>query len=392
MISRRPKFRLMIFARLSLMLILLAVLFAAPAWAQVGQQPDRNRRPPVTAGSPGSNTASPGANGAAASTDANSLQASYPGVNATLERAFIAMNLRKPDSAPFHQLVRVHYEVLGQAQDGTYEIFWAGTQHYREVFKLGSEQEIDVAVGDKMYTTRSSVAVTLPLRNVRDLVKSPMPGYLMVDYDVVNVADEQVEGQARQCIHISKRDANTNQQGTAQICFEPDSKQIASISAQGNFLNVPSDVKLAAFKSLGVKRYPMHMTSTVATENMPPANIEANVETLENVTKFDDDPFTPPAGAAVRDWCSTLAAAPSLEDYDQPSFPQDELKNLSEFFVLVGADGRVMQADPVRAAADPVGEQKIATWIKTARFPIQNCGVTPVEYETFYTPKLKRVE
>lgn len=374
-----------------LLLILVGAIFAAPTGAQVGQQPDRNRRPPVTPGSPGSNTASSNASGAGQSADANSLQASFPSVNATLERAFIAMNLRKPDSPPFHMLVRVHYEVVGQAQDGTYEIFWAGTQHFREVFKLGSEQEIDVAVGDKMCTTRSSVLVTLPLRNVRDLVKSPMPGYLMVDYDVVSVADEQVEGQARQCIHISKRDANTNQQGTAQICFEPDSKQIASISAQGNFLNVPSDVKLTAFKSLGVKRYPMHMTSTVATENMPPTNIEANVETLENVTTFDGDPFTPPAGAAVRDWCSTLAAAPSLEDYDQPSFPLDELKNLSEFFVLVGADGRVMQAEPVRAAADPIGEQKIATWIKTARFPIQNCGVTPVEYETFYTPKLKRV-
>jgi hypothetical protein len=374
--------------------MMVAVLFApfvAPAQAQVGQQPDRNRRPPVTAGSPGSNTSSPNANGAGQSADANTLQPSYPGVNATLERAFIAMNLRKPASPPFHQLVRFHYEVQGQAQDGSYEILWSGMQHYRETFKLGSEQEIDVAVGDKMYTTRSSVAVTLPLRNVRELVKSPMPAYLMVDYDVISVADEQVEGQARQCIHISKRDANTNQQGTVQICFEPDSKQIASISAQGNFLNVPSEVKLTAFKSLGVKRYPMHMTSTVATENMPAANIDANVETLENVTKFDGDPFTPPAGAAVRDWCSTLAAAPSLEDYDQPSFPQEELKNLTEFFVLVGADGRVLQAEPVRAAADPEGEQKIATWIKTARFPIQNCGVTPVEYETFYTPKLKRV-
>ena len=376
-------------------LLVLLALFAAPAWAQVGQQPDRNRRPPVAAGSPGSKTASPGASGAGQSADANTLQASYPGVNATLERAFIAMNLRKPDSAPFHQLVRFHYEVAGQAQDGSYELFWSGTQHFREVFKLGneqkSEQEIDVAVGDKMYTTRTSVTVTLPLRNVREMVKSPMPGYLMVDYDVISVADEQVDGAARQCIHISKRDANTNQQGTAQICFAPDSKQIASISAQGNFLNVPSYVQLTAFKTLGVKRYPMHMATTVATENMPAANIEANVETLENVTKFDGDPFTPPAGAAVRDWCSTLAAAPSLEDYEQPSFPQEELKNLSEVFVLVGTDGRVVQAEPVRVAADPVGEQKIATWIKTARFPIQNCGVTPVEYETFYTPKLKRV-
>jgi hypothetical protein len=361
-------------------LMLVAAVFAVPAGAQVGQQPNRNWRPPVTAPP-----------GAGQPSDANTLQASYPGVNEMLERRFIAMNLRKPDSLPFHQLVRIHYELNGQAQDGTYEIFWAGTGYFREVFQLGGAQEIDVANDNKMYTTRTSVAVTLPLRNVRELVKAPMPEYLMVDYDVISVADEQVEGQTRQCIHISKRDENTNRQATAQICLEPDSKQIMSISAQGDFLNAPTNILLTSFKTLGVKRYPMHMTTTVATENMPSANIEANVDTLENVTKFDGDPFAPPAGAAVRDWCSTLAAAPSLEDYDQPSFPQDELKNLAEFFVLVGADGRVVQAEPVRVAADPDGEQKIATWIRTARFPIQNCGVTAVEYETFYTPKLKRV-
>lgn len=93
----------------------------------------------------------------------------------------------------------------------------------------------------------------------------------------------------------------------------------------------------------------------------------------------------------MRDWCPTLAAAPSLEDYDQASFPQAQLKNLSEFFVLVGANGRVEQAEPVRPAADADGEQKIAAWLKTARFPIQNCGTTAVEYETFYTPKVKRI-
>jgi hypothetical protein len=372
-----PLGALLIFAPL---LMLMTLSAAAPAEAQVGQQPNRNRRPPPTAPP-----------GAGQSADANALQALYPGVNAMLERRFIAMNLRKPDSPPFHELVRIHYELNGQAQDGTYEIFWAGTGYFREVFQLGGAQEIDVANDNKMYTTRTSVAVTLPLRNVRELVKAPMPEYLMVDYDVISVADEQVEGQTRSCIHISKRDENTNRQATAQICVEPDSKQIVSISAQGDFLNAPTNIQLTSFKSLGVKRYPMHMTTTVATENMPSANIEANVETLENVTKFDDEPFAPPQGAAVRDWCSTLAAAPSLEDYDQPSFPQDQLKNLAEFFVLVGADGRVVEAEPVRAAADPDGEQKIATWIKTARFPIQNCGVTPVEYETFYTPKLKRV-
>ena len=60
-----------------LALILLAALFVAPAGAQVGQQPDRNRRPPVMP--TGSANANAGANG---------QQASYPGANEILERAF----------------------------------------------------------------------------------------------------------------------------------------------------------------------------------------------------------------------------------------------------------------------------------------------------------------
>jgi hypothetical protein len=50
-----------------------------------------------------------------------------------------------------------------------------------------------------------------------------------------------------------------------------------------------------------------------------------------------------------------------------------------------------VEAEPVRPAADTANEQIVQAWLKTARFPIQNCGVTPVEYETFYTPALKRV-
>src|ERR1700721_619250 len=96
--------------------LLLVVLFAAAAEAQVGQQPNRNRRPPATA-PPSSNV--PGeVPGAGQSADPNSLRASYPGANATLERAFIAMNLGKPESAPFHQLGLFHSEVAGGGGDG----------------------------------------------------------------------------------------------------------------------------------------------------------------------------------------------------------------------------------------------------------------------------------
>jgi hypothetical protein len=330
-------------------------------------------------------------NGGAQLSDAQ--QHAYTEAQERLDRVFIAMNLRKPASPPFHMLVRVHYEMAGQAQDGTYEIFWSGTQHYREVFQLGGAQEIDVAVGNKMYTSRTSVTVTLPLRSVRDLVKSPVPGNFMADYEVTGVGNEQIDGQTRMCIHVAKNDPNTNQHANELACFDPESKEIVSLSAEGNYLNLPTKIELTSFKSLGgAKRYAMHMTTSVATENMPAANIEADVATLEQVTKFDDDPFAPPPGSTARDWCSTLAESPPpLEDSSQPSFPQDELKNLTEFFVLVGADGRVLQAEPVRPAADTANEQIVGAWLKTARFPIQNCGTTQVEYETFYTPALKRV-
>src|SRR6202040_132751 len=79
-----------------LSLMLLAVLFAAQASAQTGQQPNRNRRPPATATPPSGNAPSsnmPGdMPGAAQSSDVNAnpdtQQASYLGTKELLERAF----------------------------------------------------------------------------------------------------------------------------------------------------------------------------------------------------------------------------------------------------------------------------------------------------------------
>ena len=291
-----------------------------------------------------------------------------------LDRVFIAMNLRKPGSPPFHLLAHVRYEVDGKSEDGTYEMLWSGSLHYREIFKLAGAEEVRVALDDKMYVSRTSTAITLPVRNVRELIQSPVPGDLMVDLDIGEVATEQVEGQSRMCVHVTKSDANTKQHATEMFCFDSQTKEITSISAEGNLDNKPMKVQLASFKSLGVKRYPMQITSFVHFANMFPANMDVTVDTLENVTKFDGDPFVPPPGSTVRDWCPTLSEALSLEDSSRPRFTQAEIKNLSPFFVLVGADGRVKQADPVRQSTDTKNEEKIKSWLITARFPIQNCG------------------
>jgi hypothetical protein len=306
-----------------------------------------------------------------------------------LDRVFIAMNLRKPGSPPFHLLAHVRYEVDGKSEDGTYEMLWSGSLHYREIFKLAGAEETRVALEDKMYTSRSSTAITLPVRNVRELMQSPVPGELMVDLDIGKVGTEQIEGQSRMCVHVTKSDANTKQHASEIVCFDPQTKEVASISAEGNLANKPMKVQLTSFKSIGVKRFPMRMPSFVHFANMFPANMDVTVDTLENVTKFDGDPFVPPPGSTVRDWCPTLSEAPSLEDSSRPTFTQAEIKNLSPFFVLVGADGRVKQAEPVRQSADIKNEGRIKSWLTTARFPIQNCGTQAVEYETFYTPEVR---
>jgi hypothetical protein len=389
---RMLRLRMSKFTMSAVFALLSASLFAATCSAQVGQQPNRNRRSPAS-GMP------PTSNGQQSDQSSNAQDQSYstlpPGEVAAateaLNRTYIAMTLRKPDSPPFHLLAKVHYEVADQAQDGTYELFWAGTQHFREVFQLGGAQETDVAIGEKLYVSRTSVTVTLPLHNVREFIRSPLPGTMMVDYDVTGAGPEQVNGQQLNCVHVVKREATTSQQATEEACFDAQSNEVVSIRAEGNLLDTPTGIQLGAFKTLGAKRYPMQMTSIVPSMNMPSAKIDVTIETLEDVKQFDGDPMTPPQGALERDWCLTLATAPSLQDSSQPAFPQEELKNLSEFYVLVNANGRVVEAEPVRPAADPTDEQKIADWLKTARYPIQNCGTTPVEYETFYVPQLKRV-
>lgn len=306
-----------------------------------------------------------------------------------LDRTFIAMNLRKPGSPPFRLSANVHYEVDGKVDDGTYELLWSGPLHYRETFKISGAEETNVAVDDKMYVSRTSTLITLPLRNVRDLMQSPVPGDLKVDLDIAKVSADQVDGKLSTCVYATKSDANTKQKASEVACFDPATNEIRSISAEGNLDNKPIKLQLASFKSIGVKRYPMHMTSFVHFANMLPANMEVTVVNLENVTQFPGDPFVPPPGSTERAWCPTLAAAPSLEDSSRPTFTQAELKNLAPLFVEVGADGRVKQAEPVGRASDSADEAKIQTWLRTARFPIQNCGSEPVGYETFYTPELK---
>ncbi len=306
-----------------------------------------------------------------------------------LERAFIAMNLRKPASPPFHMLARVHYEVDGKVQDGTYELQWAASQHYRETFEIGGDEEVDVALDDKMHVSRSSVAIALPFRNVREVLKSPVPGDLMVDLDIAKISTEQVDGAALTCVHAAKRDPNTKQHATELVCFDPGTKALMSISAEGNLENRPTNFQLKSFKTLGVKRYPMHMTSFAHPANVRPVNIEVTVDTLENVSKFPDGTFDPPPNSISRDWCLTLSSTLSMVDANEPSFTQSQLDQLNPFLVTVGPDGRVKQSDPIGRALNRENEDKVQSWLKMARFPIQSCGNKPVEYETFYAPELK---
>jgi len=369
--------------RFVVLLCLVKLTFVGTISAQV---PDRSRteRRPAHSANPGITS-----NQTAA---APATSTAYAAEREMLNRAYIAMNLRNGDSPPFHLLARFRHQEGGKTLEGTYELLWAGRQHFRETFSAGGEQEINVALDNRIYVTRTSVAVTLPLRNVRELVASPVPGNLMVDYDVTNVTTEQKDGATLTCVHAVKSDTATSQQATEQACFDSTSRQIVSLHAEGNLRNTPMKVQLDAFKVIGVKRYPAQMSRTVEQANMPSASTEVTIETLEDVKQFDGNPFVPPAGAEARDWCLTLGTPPPFDDSGRPMFSPDEIAKLSEFFVLVGADGKVKESAPVRVDIDPAGEQKIQSWLKRARFPIQNCGTEPVEYETFYTPQRKRAQ
>ncbi len=294
---------------------------------------------------------------------------------AIMQKAFAAMNLTSPGSPPFHLVAQIHYELGGDGRDGVFELFWAAPDRWREGFKMDRvDSEIDIALGDKLYTLRHNASASLPLLRVRRVLHPGESNAVSRNFKVGKVTSEQLNGEQVTCFD-SKRGVVEE-----RTCFDSPRNQIVDASYRGQTGWTASlDGERSDFVAVGDRRYPRHFVSHYFDENM-----DIRITTLAVATDFPEGVFTPQLGAAVSDWC----AAPVEKGETSPGFGRIILHEpaLVAYDLLIARDGKVEKSAPLRPA-DPNEDTQLNTWFREARFPKKFCGANPIEYERlFYLP------
>lgn len=298
-----------------------------------------------------------------------------------LQKAAEAANLRTADSPPFHLMATVHYEIGHRSLDGSYEFLWVSPDKYRETFKMAGAEEVEIALGDKLYILRNTQVMTLPLWSTRKTLKSLKNFYPGSVPKVKKVYSARVGGETQLCVNFGDDSLER------QACFDPTTQEVvsfhyAAIPPNGP-LSIPTkglkhldESQLRDFTNIATKRYPLQIVKQDSDEKL-----EIKIESLTLVKALTENEFVPPAGAVAHDWCSSPVEKGKLELDFQPILEMDPPGAVFAYYVAVGTDGRVTNWAPARSGGSRVDEQ-MAIRLRMAKFPIASCGNTPIWYET----------
>ncbi len=317
-----------------------------------------------------------------------------------MQKTFNAMDLRSPDSPPFHLVARVHYDLAGSATDGTYEMLWLAPGRWREDFKMdGIGTETEIAQGDKIVSLRSSSGPILPLHSIR--------GVLLPEGEKA-----YTWGLKMKKIYITPREYSKR-----RACIDaeqgPALKETACLDPSAQEVNIIRDVDFVVsaersdFVSVGEKRYPRHFATRQYDETM-----DIHLEFLPVPQEGIETALEAPAGAVVRDWCPKEEIKEPTGGPPSPLFQMRPPGAMVLYYVLVDTNGRVKDWAPLRKeskaiddlletpdllrALQPRGsgapillqgtylgsiDKTMAAWFPDAKFAKRSCGGKPIEYE-----------
>jgi hypothetical protein len=287
-------------------------------------------------------------------------------LHAAIERA----NLSSADTPPFHLIAAVHYELDGQASDGTYQVFWTAPDRFREELRVGAISDIRVASESALYVTRNTPVPTLVDWSVQQLVGSPLG--LKEKWGIDRVFTERRIDPHPTCFEILRGDL------TWHVCFAPQTSDPASVHVESRYLGVVLQTELSKYVPLGKRRFPWLLVRHVPTEDLT-----IRVNTLEEITSPREELFTPPAGAEKWEWCPDAKKAGNFaatEGEIGPQVPVDAIpRGITAWYFLIGPDGYVKKSAAIHS--DPGFARRYSYRFADARYPVALCGKKPIEYE-----------
>lgn len=305
-------------------------------------------------------------------------------VAAILAKAEGRIDLTAAGASPFHLLAAVRYSFEKTSLDGTYEIYWAGPDRYREEFRLGPINSDYVALHDKLYIARAIPALTYPQWKVRMLLGLPGHAHGTPELEVSKVYARQIGSENAIC-------ANVGVPSIGQVdCYSPTTKDIVFLGAKRYEGDVELTLREDNFLNIGAARTAGRALATVGRQE----RLEIDVKTLEAASPIDESTFAPPAAASVYDWCA------------EPEVGREPSNSLIQWLILGGLPSRDQRPPGVTAYYVQIGQdgsiKRLAALYQDGsiepithsdalrdRLPIQSCAGRPIEYETIFDASIQ---
>ena len=287
-----------------------------------------------------------------------------------LHAAIARADLSSADTPPFHLVAAVHYDLDGQASDGSYEIFWAAPDRFREELHLGAISDIRVFSESALYVARNTPVATLADWSITQLVRSPLG--LSEKWGVDRVFSEHKSNPHPTCYELIRDDQ------TVHVCLDPQTNDPASVNVESRTLGVLSQTELSEYMVFGKRRFPGRLVRHVPTQN-----ITITVNTLETIASPKEELFTAPTGAEKWDWCPDALPAgyvTGAEGEIGPQVPIDVIpRGITAWYFLIGRDGYVKKSAAIHS--DAGFARRYSYRYVGARYPVAFCGKKAIEYE-----------
>ncbi len=306
-----------------------------------------------------------------------------------LEKAATAADLWSEDAPPYHLAASVVVYLGKDAYKGTYDLWWASPDKYREGFQMqvGADTyaETDLALGDKFYTLRNTTTLSFQLWQVRRGVREVHHRFFWGhEPKKPRVYRARVGGEQITCIDVDSEIQRI------ETCLDPVTGQVSSSSVKPTEAGTKtpevaemarsSGWEITNFAILENKRYPRR----IKLQEYDLA-LEVNVTSLDRVSRFGDDVFQPIPRAAASDWCAQpTAGKDSLDMNSAPLFKFHAPGRYIAYYAKIASDGRASLLLPLRSGGSVI-DGRMEDWLRHSQFGTLSCAGKPIEWEAVLT-------
>lgn len=220
--------------------------------------------------------------------------ASSPDAATLLARATAHLNIESPSSAPFVLLAKARYTVNKQTVEGTYALGWAARNLYREDLQYGESHETILVSAGKLYRVgQDTPHANLWSRMIKRALQWPLPAGTR--------AKERPQGEhwqsgARLTCIVADSSGQHQRICLDPVNYEPFTYDVSGPSGKESWTF--ADYASLAHAASDSQRFP----SAITYRDNHGTSAELDIQSIEVVSGFAANEFTPPAGVAAKDF------------------------------------------------------------------------------------------